>query len=144
MHPGRTREVTGRLRQAETCSLCTLEGNWFHICSIMCTHPTMRDFLYTVRHNAVGRTLLHAMRQGKLGRWLTLTSFGRVDNQAEQQTVPEWMLPAAAKAALRRERSAAGAEGEAAGGGEPPTGGVRPDIVVLEGWPETADPPEGP
>eukprot|EP00959_Pyramimonas_sp_CCMP1952_P266447 5570390-Pyramimonas_sp.AAC.1 len=59
----------------------------------------MRDF-YTVRHNAVGRTLLHAMRQGKLGRWLTLTSFGRVDNQAEQQTVPEWMLPAADKAAL--------------------------------------------
>ena len=99
MHPGRTREVTNRLRQAETCSLlCALEGNWFHICS-MCTHPDMRDF-YTVRHNAVGRTLLHAMRQGKLGRWLTLTSFGRVDNQAEQQTVPEWMLPAADKAAL--------------------------------------------
>eukprot|EP00976_Prorocentrum_cordatum_P096584 1190624-Prorocentrum_minimum.AAC.4 len=27
----------------------------------------MRDF-YTVRHNSVGRTLLHAMRQGMLGR----------------------------------------------------------------------------
>eukprot|EP00959_Pyramimonas_sp_CCMP1952_P123009 2571423-Pyramimonas_sp.AAC.1 len=53
---------------------------------------------------------------------------------------------------------------EATGGGEPPTegarpggpptrgtqpreprtGGVQPDIVVLEGWPETADPPSGP
>ena len=28
--------------------------------------------------------------------------------------------------------------------GEPPTGGIQPDIVVLEGWPETANPPEGP
>eukprot|EP00976_Prorocentrum_cordatum_P036427 741221-Prorocentrum_minimum.AAC.1 len=36
------------------------------------------------------------------------------------------MLPTAAKAALRRERGAAGTEGEAAGGGEPPTGGAQP------------------
>eukprot|EP00959_Pyramimonas_sp_CCMP1952_P415915 8713900-Pyramimonas_sp.AAC.1 len=54
------------------------------------------------------------------------------------------MLPAADKAALRREGSAAGAEAEAAGGGEPPTGGVQTDIVVLGGWPATADPPKGP
>eukprot|EP00959_Pyramimonas_sp_CCMP1952_P134588 2816493-Pyramimonas_sp.AAC.1 len=54
------------------------------------------------------------------------------------------MLPAADKAALRREGSAAREKGEAAGGGEPPTGGAQPDIVVLEGWPETAEPPEGP
>ena len=102
------------------------------------------------------------MRQGKLGRWLTLTSFGRVDDQGEQQTIPDWMLPPTAKAALRRmERGAAGMEEEAAGGGEPPTegarpggppaggarpnkpptGGIQPDIVVLEGWPETVDPP---
>eukprot|EP00959_Pyramimonas_sp_CCMP1952_P320728 6711718-Pyramimonas_sp.AAC.1 len=44
----------------------------------------MRDF-YTIRHNAVGRTLLHAMRQGKLGRWLTLTSFGRVDDHGSNK-----------------------------------------------------------
>eukprot|EP00976_Prorocentrum_cordatum_P109651 1195057-Prorocentrum_minimum.AAC.3 len=51
-----------------------------------------------------------------------------------------------------------GAEGEAAeqpgpptevkrkgaGGDPPPTGGMQPDIVKLEGWPETADPPKGP
>ena len=162
MRPGKAREVPNRLRQNETCDLCALEGNWFHVCS-MCKHPDMRDF-YTVRHNSVGRTLLHAMRQGKLGRWLTLTSFGRVDDQGEQQTIPDWMLPPTAKAALRRERSAAGMEEEAAGGGEPPTegarpggppaegaqprrppaGGIQPDIVVLEGWPETVDPPGGP
>jgi hypothetical protein len=32
--------------------------------------------------------------------------------------------------------------------GEPPTrgyrGGVRPDIMILEGWPETSLPPQGP
>ena len=55
-----------------------------------------------------------------VGRWLTLASFGRVDDQAEQQTIPDWMLPTAAKAALRRERGAARTEGETAGGGEPP------------------------
>eukprot|EP00959_Pyramimonas_sp_CCMP1952_P242446 5067657-Pyramimonas_sp.AAC.1 len=76
------------------------------------------------------------------------------------------MLPAADKAALRKEGGAAGAAGAAAGEGEPPTGGeqrgepptggavqpggpppggvLQPDIVVLEGWPETANPPEGP
>ena len=74
------------------------------------------------------------------------------------------MLLAASRAALRREGGAAGAGKAAAGGGEPPsggeqrgepptggvqpgeppTGGVQPDIVVLEGWPETANPPEGP
>eukprot|EP00959_Pyramimonas_sp_CCMP1952_P380023 7961020-Pyramimonas_sp.AAC.1 len=62
MHLGKDRGVPNRLRQTETCSLCAVEGNWFH----MCKHPDMRDF-YTVRHNAIGRTLLHAMRQGKLG-----------------------------------------------------------------------------
>eukprot|EP00959_Pyramimonas_sp_CCMP1952_P326298 6830121-Pyramimonas_sp.AAC.1 len=41
-----------------------------------------------------GRVLLHAMRRGELGRWLTLTSFGGVDDQAEQRTVSDWMLPA--------------------------------------------------
>ena len=53
----------------------------------------------------------HAMRQGRLGRWLTLTSFGRVDDQGEQQTIPDWMLSPTAKAALRRER------GRSMGGG---------------------------
>eukprot|EP00959_Pyramimonas_sp_CCMP1952_P130003 2718542-Pyramimonas_sp.AAC.1 len=51
------------------------------------------------------------MRQGKLGRWLTLTSCRRVDNQAEQRTVPDWLLPAADRAALRGCRVVAGQEG---------------------------------
>eukprot|EP00959_Pyramimonas_sp_CCMP1952_P404462 8476288-Pyramimonas_sp.AAC.1 len=106
MNPGKVREVPNRLRQTETCGLCSLEGNWFHVCS-MCKHPDMRDF-YTVRHNSVGRALSHAMRQGRLGRWLTLTSFGKVDDQGEQHTIPDWMLSPTAKATLRRECGAAG------------------------------------
>eukprot|EP00976_Prorocentrum_cordatum_P088074 1187164-Prorocentrum_minimum.AAC.2 len=166
MNPGNSREVRTRIRQTERCTLCAEEGNRFHICST-CKHPDMRDF-YTVRHNSVGKVLLHAMRQGKLGRWLTLTSCRRVDNQAEQRTVPDWLLPAADRAALRGCRVVAGQEGrtedrsgalgeagaqanppadaesKGAGDSAPPTGGVQPDIVVLEGWPETADPPAGP
>ena len=36
MHPGKTREVPGRLRQNETCGLCALEGNYgstFALCA---------------------------------------------------------------------------------------------------------------
>ena len=39
-------------------------------------------------------------------------------------------------------------EGSEQSAGEPPTrgvrGGVRPDIMILEGWPETSPPPQGP
>eukprot|EP00959_Pyramimonas_sp_CCMP1952_P059227 1236753-Pyramimonas_sp.AAC.1 len=34
MHPGKSREVPNRLRQNETCGLCALEGNRFHVCSM--------------------------------------------------------------------------------------------------------------
>jgi hypothetical protein len=39
-------------------------------------------------------------------------------------------------------------DGDEQATGEPPTrgarGGVRPDIMILEGWPETSSPPGGP
>ena len=39
-------------------------------------------------------------------------------------------------------------EGSGQSAGEPPTrgvrGGVRPDIMIREGWPETSPPPQGP
>jgi hypothetical protein len=35
--------------------------------------------------------------------------------------------------------------GEQVAGEEPPSrGGIRPDIMILEGWPETSPPPQGP
>ena len=109
--------------------------------------------------------MLHAVRQGKLGRWLIiLTSFGRVDGQAEQRTIPDWMLSAKdRRKSLTRKPAPVGgvhaqvrrelAEGEDQQGAredntrpEPPCGGDRGDtagyrVVLVEGWPETADPP---
>ena len=58
----------------KTCDLCTQTGNWFHMAS-MCPHPDISEY-YTVRHNAAGKELTKGIRSGKLGRWLTITSFG--------------------------------------------------------------------
>jgi hypothetical protein len=37
----------------------------------MCPHPDINEY-YTVRHNAVGKELTKGIRNGKLGRWLTI------------------------------------------------------------------------
>ena len=57
----------------------------------MPTHPDINEY-YTVRHNAAGKELTKGIRNGKLGRWLTITSFGRVDGLADPETIPAWML----------------------------------------------------
>ena len=37
-------------------------------------------------------SLCKGIRNGKLGRWLTITSFGKVDGLADPETIPAWML----------------------------------------------------
>ena len=58
----------------KTCDLCTQTGTWYHMAS-MCSHPDINEY-YTVRHNAAGKELTKGIRNGKLGRWLTITSSG--------------------------------------------------------------------
>ena len=74
----------------KTCDLCNQTGNWYHMAS-MCPHPDINEY-YTVRHNAAGKELTKGIRNGKLGRWLTITSFGRVDGLADPESIPTWML----------------------------------------------------
>ena len=119
----------------DTCDLCGRPANWFHILSL-CTHADMRDF-YTVRHNDAGKELARAVRSGKLGRWLTLTSFGRVDDLHEDATIPEWMLSPEGRARANRGSPSDEGAGTRAGGS-------RPDMMILEGWPEGGEPPTGP
>ena len=64
-----------------------------------------------------------------MGRWLTLTGFGKVDDLGEDATVPNWML---SKKEKEEER-----ETIVTSGGIQLRGGIQPDIVILEGWPET-------
>jgi hypothetical protein len=66
----------------------------------MCKHPDIKD-LYTVRHNAAGIRLIQGIRQGKTGRWLTLTGFGKVDHVGEDAMVPDWMLSKTEKDKVR-------------------------------------------
>ena len=73
-----------------TCDLCTQPGTWFHMAS-MCPHPDISEY-YTVRHNAAGKELTKGIRAGKLGRWLTITSFGKTDGLGDPETIPSWML----------------------------------------------------
>jgi hypothetical protein len=57
----------------------------------MCPHPDINEY-YTIRHNAAGKELTKGIRNGKLGRWLTITSFGRVDGLSDPETIPTWTL----------------------------------------------------
>jgi len=122
------------------CDLCgAKDANWFHILN-MCSHPDISDF-YTVRHNDIGKALMKGIRNGKLGRWLTITSFGRTDGEREQDTIPAWMLSSGGRERVTRGTPSVGTAGERH---DVERSGIRPDIMVLEGWPETGAPPEGP
>jgi hypothetical protein len=92
--------------------------NWRHwyLCS-----RSGADGLNTGRHNATGRALLSGLTQGKMARFLTLTSFGRTDDDPEESTVPEWML--------RGDRNGLA---------------DRPDLMIVKGWPRDRPPPRGP
>jgi hypothetical protein len=57
----------------------------------MCPHPDISEY-YTVRHNAAGKELTKGIRSGKLGRWLTVTSIGRIDGVRDPETIPTLML----------------------------------------------------
>jgi hypothetical protein len=139
----------------KTCDLCTQTGNWYHMAS-MCPHPYINEY-YTVRHNAAGKELTKGIRNGKLGRWLTIASFGKVDGLADPETIPTWMLSEEGRNRVKQRHNIypmrnAGdpesGEGSEQPAGELPTrgvrGGVRPDSMILEGWPETSPPPQGP
>jgi hypothetical protein len=71
-----------------------------------------------------------------MGRWLTLTGFGKVDDLGEDATVPDWMLSKTEKDKVR-ETTVTSRDIQL-------RGGIQPDIVILEGWPETEQPPSGP
>ena len=122
----------------------------------MCPHPDISEY-YTVRHNAAGKELTKGIRGGKLGRWLTVTSFGKIDGLGDPETIPPWMLSEEGRNRVKQRQSipdcgppgdtneddGGGSEHEA-GDGPPSGGGIRPDVMILEGWPETSPPPGGP
>eukprot|EP00959_Pyramimonas_sp_CCMP1952_P315225 6597842-Pyramimonas_sp.AAC.1 len=65
-----------------------------------------------------------------MGRWLIRANFGKVDGNPEDTTVPEWLLGTEGRARIRNRE-----EGDR---------GIKPDILILEGWPENARPPTKP
>jgi hypothetical protein len=88
---------------------------------------------------------------------LTITSFGKIDGLADPETIPTWMLSEEGRYRVKQRhtihpvRDAGDTErGESSeqSAGELPTrgvrGGIHPDIMILEGWPETSPPPQGP
>eukprot|EP00959_Pyramimonas_sp_CCMP1952_P243775 5095886-Pyramimonas_sp.AAC.2 len=65
-----------------------------------------------------------------MGRWLIRANFGKVHGNPEDTTVPKWLLGEGGRARiLAREKG---------------DRGIKPDIMILEGWPENASPPAGP
>ena len=72
----------------------------------------------TTRHNAACRLSDKRIKAGTLGKWLILRNFGRTDDEPEEKTIPDWMLP--------------------------PGHGVahnKPDFVIVKGWPRHSPPP---
>jgi hypothetical protein len=62
--------------------------------------------------------------------------FWKVDDLGEDATVPDWMLSKREKDKVR--------ETTVKSGDIQLRGGIQPDIMILEGWPETEQPPSGP
>jgi hypothetical protein len=76
---------------------------------------------------------------------LTITSFGKIDGLGDPETIPPWMMSEEGRNRVKRTLpTAGGTSGQVAGDELPSGGGIRPDIILLEGWPETSPPPEGP
>ena len=125
----RSRAPTDTLPSETRCELCNRDyANWFHML-MTCRHPDVTEY-YTARHNAAGRQILHFLKRGGLGRFAILTNFGRIDGDPEQPTVPNWMLGEEG-----RRRILERPEGDR---------GIKPDFVVLEGWPANAPLPTEP
>jgi hypothetical protein len=94
-----------------------------------CRHNDIKEY-YTARHDEAGRKLTRVIGEGGVARYLTLTNFGRVDGGPEDTTVPSWLLGAEARRGIQ-EREAGDR-------------GLKPDMIILEGWPDNVRPPEGP
>jgi hypothetical protein len=69
-----------------------------------------------------------------LGKWLTLTGFGKVDDFGEDARVSDWMLPKTEKVCKTVIKS-----GDIQFSGE-----IQPDTLMVVGWPATEQPPSGP
>ena len=128
-------ELTGR------CAVCGGENaNWFHILQ-NCTQEEMSK-LYVARHNDIGLKVHSAIREGTMGRWLILHDFGKEDGEPAAGTVPEWMLPRGdmlsipeVKYKVRKTDGSGEWEGRS---------GYKPDMIIVQGWPESAGPPPHP
>ena len=91
---------------------------WLH--TVLCQKSGASE-MNTTRHNAACRLSDKRIKTGTLGKWLILRNFGRTDDEPEEKTVPDWMLP--------------------------PGHGIahnKPDFVIVKGWPTHLPPPTAP
>ena len=88
----------------------------------MCPHPDITEY-YTVRHNAAWKELTKEIRGGKLGGWLTITSFGRIDGLGDPETIPPWMLSEGDGMNRVKRTLPTGGTSEQVAGEEPPSRG---------------------
>ena len=64
-----------------------------------------------------------------MARFLMLTNFGKVDGWQEDVTTPNWLLGEEARDRIRSRKVG--------------DRGLKPDMVVLEGWPDNVGAPTG-
>ena len=89
--------------------------SWAHAV-LGCKHEAVSGAI-TNRHNALVLATARGLTRGKHAKWMVMVDAGKSDGDPVRPTIPEWMLRGAT---------------------------LKPDIVILEGWPYTAPPPTGP
>jgi ribonuclease HI len=122
------------LSDTKACPLCAYHtDNWAHTASGLCAfsqphprtgqpHRPLGD-LATTRHNAACRVVASAIANGAKGKNLIHYNFGKGDEGVERPSVPKWMA-------------------DTLPGFDTTT--MKPDFLMLEGWPATVAPPTRP
>lgn len=98
-----------------------IPDTWIH--TFLCTGSGAAD-MTTARHNAACRIIERAIKQGEKGRATLLRNYGRQDEAPEEETVPQWILPANYRG--------------------PGPMADSPDFMIVEGIPRHGPRPEGP
>ena len=78
--------------QNPNCTLCHTNDRdtWPHLLST-CEHPYLKG-MRIARHNKAAHLIAQTLQANKNTRYFTLTNAGKLTNQPQDQTVPEWLL----------------------------------------------------
>jgi hypothetical protein len=111
------------------CSLCRIiqPDTWLHIL-LCCTEPHIHK-LRINRHNKAVQEIRKFLISNTESQCYTLMNAGKADGQAQENTIPHWLLPCTCNNQTQRCQCNAK---------------LRPDILCIRNHPYNAEPPNQP